>query len=143
VRWYGVERVTLGWCAAFVVLAVGLGGAVPFVPFPMFVFKLPERPTVIPLFKADGVPSSEEGFERFSGVAPSAVDLAHRGYECSAEHMMHELEEWLRWHQAAPGEPDGPVVVEVGLRILEIGPDGRVTTTERIDARGRAWPAAR
>ncbi len=140
--WAGVERVTLGWCAAFIVLAFGLRGAVPFVPFPMFVFKLPERPTVTPLFKADGVSTSEEGFERFTGVTPEQVDITHRGYECSAEHMLHEMQGWLREHQAAPGEAEGPVVVEIGLRILEIAPDGRVLTTERVDARGRAWPVS-
>lgn len=133
-----VGRVRAFWFLTYVVVAVGLRGAVPFFMYPMFRFSLPNGATVTPLFLADDAPAHEDDFTDFVGLRGDMVDVRHRGYECSVEHMLHELAFHLEEHQAPAGSPPGPVAIGIGVRVLEIGPDGQVRNTPYVDAVGTA-----
>jgi hypothetical protein len=125
--------------AAFVVYLglVAATGNLPLLRFPVFQFARPDGPTVAPWFAADGQRADIEDFERFAGVGPDDVDRERLGFQSSVQHKFDEQARWLGDH---PGTDQGPVAVQVGLRILDLGPDGRVHEQVRVDGEGTAWP---
>lgn len=130
--------IAAGVAVLYLVLAGLLGGRVPFLERHMFQFAAMDGPVVVPLFRADGVRADVHGFTDFQDLPPESVDVAHVGFQCSVEQHVRDQQAWLASHQADPTSPAGPVVAEVGFLVMEAGPDGRIDTTVRIDATGRA-----
>lgn len=118
-------------------LLVAATGNLPLLRFPIFQFARPQGPTAAPWFAADGQPADIEDFERFVGVGPGDVDSERQGFQSSVQHKFDEQARWLGDHA---GTEAGPVRVQVGLRILDLGPDGRVRERVRVDGEGTAWP---
>lgn len=106
----------------------------------MFRFALPTKPTVMPLFLADGRRAHAESFTDFVGLAPNVVDVQHIPYESGVEHKFHDAVLWLQQHQAPLSAHPGPVKIEIGLTILSFDESGKVQTQQRIDATGSARP---
>lgn len=128
--------------AALIGLLVYLGlvaatGNLPLLRFPVFQFARPQGPTVAPWFAADGQRADIEDYERFVGVGPGDVDLVRQGFQSSVQHKFDEQARWLGDHR---GTQAGPVAVQIGLRVLDLGPDGRVREQVRVDGEGTAWP---
>lgn len=126
---------------AYLALAAGLGGQLPFVQWSMFRFHLPTGSTAMPLFRADGERAQAESYTDFVGLPPSVVDVKHIGHESGVEHKFHDLALWLKQHQAAPDAGQQPVQIEIGLTILRFDAQGKVLTEARIDATGSARQA--
>lgn len=140
---WGQSSVALWSCALYVGLALGLRGGVPFVRFPAFGFPTASGETAVLLFRAGGVDARVRDFSDFTGIQGADVDVRHRGIACSSEHALYEAAEWIAGHQAG-GDPGGDTVpVQVGLRILGLGPDGDVVERLRIDREGTARRAPR
>ncbi|MDP2307822.1 MAG: hypothetical protein Q8P18_17485 [Pseudomonadota bacterium] len=135
-----IDKWAVGACALYVGVALTFGAGLPFVRFPAFTFPRSAGATAVPLFLADGVPGDIEAYVDFVGIDPQAVDVAHRGVACSVEHRLYEQQHWLRGHGAPAGSPAGPVVVQIGLRILDLDPHGELIEIQRVDATGTAHP---
>ncbi len=120
--------------------ALLVGGHVPLVERRMFEFPSGAEPMVAPLFRADGVWASPWSYTGFGGVRPEDVDVAHQGYRCTVQQHFSEQQAWIAAHPAAADSGPGPVVIEVGVVILSVGPEGKVYAEDRVDARGTAWP---
>ncbi len=120
--------------AAYVLLALGVGGGVPFVRFPAFSFPLVQPPAAVPIFVADGILSEPTDFVDFAALPGAQVDVDHPGYTSPVAHRFVETRRWLDDHQGA----GGPVTVAVGLRVFHFSEGGDIVTTDRIDATGSA-----
>jgi hypothetical protein len=127
-----------GVCGLYWVLALIGGGRVPFLERSMFEFSAVATPAAAPLFRADGELADVHHFTDFRGLAAAAVDVDHPGYLSTVAHHFHDQRAWIADHQLPPRTVSGRHQVDIGLLILERGPDGRVTTTVRIDASGWA-----
>lgn len=121
-------------CVGFLALVFGLRGGVPFVRFPAFAFPDTGGVMALPLFLADGQPADPTDYVDFAGFGADAVDVEHPGLPSVVAHRFHEAHAWIGAHPGAGGD----VHVEVGLRVLRVGSDGRVRTEDRIDGRGSA-----
>lgn len=121
-------------CVGFLALVFGLRGGLPFVRFPAFAFPDTGGVQALPLFYADGVPADPSDYVDFAGVGPDAVDVEHPGLPSVVAHRFVEAQAWIAGHPGA----GGPVEVQVGLRVLRRGADGRVRVEDRIDGRGTA-----
>ncbi len=127
-----------GLCGLYWVMAVLLGGQVPFVERTMFAFPVLSSPLAAPLFRVDGELADVTAYTDFRGIGPRAIDVDHIGYRSTVEHHFHEMRAWIAAHPSPPETVSGGHPFEVGLLIFDWDLDGRVTTTVRVDGTGWA-----
>jgi hypothetical protein len=124
--------------AVFLLLALTAGSIVPFARFPVFRFPSTEGRMAVPVLLADGHLASVEDFIDYSGIDPQRIDVEHIGLGSIVQHRFEEQRSWIQEHQAPPGAPEGPVSIEVGIRVLTTDPEKGLVIGTRIDARGKA-----
>jgi hypothetical protein len=129
----------VGACVAYVAAATIGRGAIPFTAFPMFAFPVLQPPLAVPYFAVDGDRAEVTDYDAFWDLGPEDVDVAHRGYASTAEHMFYDLQRWIQDHPGTENRTNARPCA-VGITIVTIGPSGEIALEDRVDAEGSCRP---